>query len=370
VTAQAAADARFMALALEQARKGVGHTHPNPAVGAVVVKAGRVIATGHHARAGLPHAEAVALAKAGRAAKGATLYSSLEPCNHHGRTPPCTDAILAAGVRRVVFASSDPNPLVNGSGLKKLKRHGVQVTSHVLRAEADALNRPFFTWMTQRRAHVTLKAAITLDGKLAAASGDSKWITSEAARHRAHQLRHAVDAVLVGAGTVRADDPLLTTRLPKGGGKNPVRLVLEGRRPVPLDAAVFAAPGAVVVTARAVSKARRAALQKKGADAWTVSAQKGRAALREVLEACGRRGLLHVLVEGGADVHGQFLSAGLWDELWLFVAPKLLGGEGLTWSGSLGIATVAQAISAPLEGLEVLGSELLLKASRVPRAQP
>jgi diaminohydroxyphosphoribosylaminopyrimidine deaminase/5-amino-6-(5-phosphoribosylamino)uracil reductase len=276
----------------------------------------------------------MALKHAKGRAKGATLYTTLEPCNHWGRTPPCSAAILAAGVKRVVFASSDPNPLVNGRGVKRLKQAGVEVVPHVLKAEADALNRPFFKAMRTGLPWVTLKVAVTLDGKLATKSGDSKWVTGPKAREKVHALRAQADAILVGAGTVRKDDPQLTARIE--GGRNPVRVVL-GRVP----------KGAKVLDAQA----RTLVFDK-------------RTKVEAVLKQLVREGLLHVLVEGGAEVHGQFLREGLFDELLVFVAPKLAGAEGLTWSGALGIKTMAKSVPLALRNVWRVGDDVLFELAK------
>src|SRR4051794_9610438 len=215
----------FMRIAVDEAKKGVGRTSPNPAVGAVIVKSGRIVARGYHKKAGTAHAEVVAIAAAKGRTAGADLYTTLEPCNHFGRTPPCSQAILDAGIRRVICGSSDPNPLVNGKGIQKLRKAGVEVVTHVLQDECNQLNRPFFKTVRTGLPFVTLKAAITLDGKLASATGDSKWVTGEAARERVHQARNVADVVLVGAGTVEKDDPALTTRIE--GGRDAVRIVVD-----------------------------------------------------------------------------------------------------------------------------------------------
>lgn len=327
-------DEKFMALALAEASRALGRTHPNPSVGAVIVKQGKVIARGYHERAGAPHAEVVALAKARGKAKGATLYTTLEPCDHHGKTPPCCEAILAAGIKRVVFASSDPNPLVDGKGIARLEQARVKVARHVLRERADALNRPFFKFMRTGLPFVTLKVAVTLDGKLATSTGDSEWVSSEASRLRVHWLRSQVDAVLVGAGTVIADDPELTARIPNG--RNPVRVVLDG--------AARASKGARVFD----DQARTLLIDKPSAP-------------KAVLQHLAQEGLLHVLIEGGANVHQQFLEARLFDELLVFIAPKLVGAEGITWSGSLKIEQMANALKLELAQVERIGDDVCLK---------
>lgn len=355
-------DERFMGLALEEAKKGLGRTHPNPAVGAVIVKAGRVIATGYHARAGTAHAEANALLLAGDRAKGATIYSTLEPCDHFGRTPPCTQAILDAGIARVVYGSADPNPLVDGKGVKRMRRAGLEVTGGVLKAECDALNEPFFKVMRTGLPFVTLKAAMTLDGKIATRSGESKWITSEAARKRAHELRDRVDAIVVGAGTVVADDPRLTTRLPNG--RDAMRVVLDPTLRTKPTAKVYARGPAqvVVVTAQAADSAKARAFTRRGVQVLVVPARKGSLDLEVTLRALAKQGVLHVLVEGGAATTSTFLRAGLCDELFLFLAPTLFGHDGLSWSGVLPVSSPKAAPRFAITGVETIAGDLLLRA--------
>jgi diaminohydroxyphosphoribosylaminopyrimidine deaminase/5-amino-6-(5-phosphoribosylamino)uracil reductase len=325
---------KFMQQAIAEAQKAMGLTHPNPAVGALVVKGGRIISRGFTAPPGGPHAEIVALSKAKGRAKGATLYTTLEPCNHTGKTPPCCDAILSAGIKRVVYASDDPNPLVDGKGVRRLEAAKVQVVHHVLKESADALNRPFFKFMRTGLPYVTLKVAVTLDGKLATSTGDSEWVSSEGSRERVHRLRAAADAVLDGAGTIISDDPQLTARLP--GARNPVRVVLDGAGRTSQGARVRDEQARTIVIDKATP-------------------------VKAVLQHLGQQGLLHVLVEGGANVHQQFLDARLFDELWVFVAPKLVGAEGLTWSGNLGIEQMKNALQLHLESVERIGDDVLVK---------
>lgn len=356
-----------MSLALAEAVRGLGRTHPNPAVGAVLVKGGKVIATGYHARLGAPHAEAVALAKAGKAARGATLYSTLEPCNHHGRTPPCSDAIIAAGVKRVVFASSDPNPLVNGRGLRKLRGAGIEVTPHVLRDAADALNEPFLKAMRTGLPWVTAKAGITLDGKLATSTGKSKWITSEASRAVVHHLRDVVDVIIVGASTVVADDPLLTTRIPnRRSTRNPTRLVIDPSLRSSPRARIYDTKTArtIVATLEPESSKAAKAYAKRGVTVWTVEGADGRVSLDALLRRLVKEGALHVLVEGGATVHQTFIEAGLVDELLLFISPRLFGHGGLTWSGALDVKDPTKAFEFELLEAEHVGPDLMVTARR------
>jgi diaminohydroxyphosphoribosylaminopyrimidine deaminase / 5-amino-6-(5-phosphoribosylamino)uracil reductase len=323
---------RFMRLALLEAEKGRGRTHPNPVVGAVVVKGGRVVARGHHARAGLPHAEVNALRACGDRARGADVYVTLEPCNHVGRTPPCTEALIAARVRRVFFGSVDPNPRVEGHGAARVRRAGIEVQGGILREECDASNEAWFKFITTGMPWVVLKAAVTLDGKLATRSGDSKWISGEESRRLVHRFRDQLDAVLVGAGTVRADDPRLTVRGVRGG-RNPVRVVL----------------GEVPAGARMLRE-RGETIQESGP-------------LRQVLGRLARRGLTSVLVEGGAQVHGEFLRSGLWDELRLFVAPKIFGSGALSWAGYEATPLTPSLLSVDRVGNDVL---LILRPATPP----
>jgi len=306
----------------------------------------------------------MALRDAGKKAKGATLYTTLEPCNHFGRTAPCSEAILKAGVKRVVYGSLDPNPKVNGAGLRRLRKGGVEVKGPVLRHETEALNRPFFKFQRSGLPWVTLKAAITLDGKLATESGDSRWVSSGAARTVAHELRDRVDAIMVGAGTVKADDPRLTTRL-SAKGRDPTRVVLDARLSTSPRAQIYrqrSAADTIIATASNVdsAKARRYAPAKL----WRFARAGRHVELRAVLKRLAAEGMLHVLVEGGAEVHSSFLRAGLWDELLLFVAPKLIGHEGKTWTGSLGVTQMAKAVTLGALTIEPVGPDLLLHVLR------
>ncbi len=355
----------FMRIALEEATKGLGRTTPNPAVGAVLVKGGRIIARGFTQPAGQAHAEVMALRAAGPRARGADLYTTLEPCNHYGRTPPCTLAILEAGVRRVICASSDPNPKVNGKGIARLRRHGVEVLTGVLEEEADRLNRAFFKAIDTGLPYVTLKAAVTLDGKLATATGDSRWVTGEPARAWVHQLRNRVDVVLVGSNTVRLDDPQLTTRLPGGGGRDPVRVVVDSHLSLKPKHTLFtqrSTAKTVLATLEdpAGRKARR--FTEQGVEVWQVREKRGRVDLKALLARIAQQGSNHVLVEGGAGMYGSFLRERLADELALFLAPKLVGSQGLSWSGELGVKMMSDALALKNVTFERLGEDLLLQA--------
>lgn len=360
---------RFMRAALREAERGRGRTRPNPLVGAVLVRSGRIIARGHHLEAGGPHAEVVALQEAGARARGADLFVTLEPCNHFGRTPPCTEALLAAGVRRVYFGSRDPNPAVRGHGGRRLRAAGVEVTAGVLRAECDEANRQWLKFVTRGLPWVHLKAAVTLDGKLSTASGDSRWITSVPARERVHRLRDELDAVLIGIGTALADDPRLTARRPSrpsgGPARDPVRVVVDSAARLPLAARMLrrrsGAPTWVAVSRRAGAP-RVQALERAGATVLRCrGAAGGRVDLRDLLRKLAARSITSVLVEGGAAVHGSFLDQGLWDELSLFVAPKLAGAAAPSWAGVRGPARMVDAAAFRLVRASAVGGDALLE---------
>jgi diaminohydroxyphosphoribosylaminopyrimidine deaminase / 5-amino-6-(5-phosphoribosylamino)uracil reductase len=316
-----------MRRALALAARGLGETNPNPAVGCVVVKGGRAIGEGYHARAGGPHAEVVALKRAGTRARGATLFVSLEPCTHlDKRTPPCLPTILASGVRRVVVAMRDPNPRVNGRGLRALRAAGLALTEGVLEEDARRLNERCVVAQTKGRPYVLLKAALTLDGRLATASGDSKWITGPQEREQARGLRRLHDAVLVGIGTVRADDPRL---LPSPSLKRPIlRVVLDSGLHLPLGSRLVRTARRSPVLVLGHDHPRRRALEARGIRVRTDGRGHGRLRLSFVLQALWDEGVRSVMVEGGAEVLGSFLAARLFDEVALFRAPLLLGGRG------------------------------------------
>jgi diaminohydroxyphosphoribosylaminopyrimidine deaminase/5-amino-6-(5-phosphoribosylamino)uracil reductase len=321
------ADERFMARALRLAARGLGETNPNPVVGCVVVREGRVVGEGYHARAGGPHAEVVALARAGARARGSTLYVTLEPCAHQGRTPPCVPLILSAGVRRVVAALRDPDPRVDGRGLSLLRRAGLRVRTGVLGVEALLLNERFVVSARADRPFVLLKAGVTLDGRLATARGESRWITSPAQRRQARRLRRLHDAVLVGIGTVLADDPLL---LPVPGVKRPfVRVVLDSHLRLPLKSRLVrsARRFPLLVLCREAERGRRRRLEGRGVTVLGQPGARSGVSLPWALAALWRRGIRSLMVEGGSEVLGAFLAARLLDAVALFRAPLLLGGR-------------------------------------------
>jgi len=326
----AAADARFMARALALAAAGLGKTWPNPSVGAVFVRGGRVIASAATGPGGTPHAEARAIAAARQSLRGATLYVTLEPCAHHGRTPPCVEALLALRLARVVVAEIDPDPRVRGRSVRRLRAAGVRVD-------------------------------VGVGGRIAATGGDARWITGPASRRLAHALRDVSDAVLVGSGTVRADDPRLTCRLP--GGHDPVRVVLAGRDlrlPARAHVLVRGGPATWVIAPRGAAPARVAALRRRGVDVVLVPGG-ARPRVAAVLAALGARGLTTLLVEGGGTVAAAFLRARAVDRLVLFLAPRLLGGDGVPAVGRLGVARVRDAVAVTGLAVARVGDDLVLE---------
>ena len=315
----------WMKRALLLARKGKGRTSPNPLVGAVLVKRGKVVGEGYHAKAGEAHAEIVALRKAGKEARGSTLYVNLEPCTHYGKTPPCAPAVIQAGVRRVVVGMVDPNPVVKGKGISTLRKAGIDVHSGTLEKECKTLNEAFCKYILMKVPFVILKAAATLDGRIATRDGESKWISSEASRRLVHQLRNEVDAVVVGVGTVLRDDPLLTARI--RGGRDPVRIILDSRLRIPEDARVIGTSSSrtLIATTPLAPKDKIERLDKAGAQVLLIESKNGRVDLRAFLSKMGEMGMMSVLVEGGGRVNGAFLDEGLVDKLLLFLSPRLMG---------------------------------------------
>lgn len=340
-----AADVEFMRLALRLARRGFGQTSPNPMVGAVLTRKGRILGQGWHRRAGGPHAEIEALAQAARngGAKGSTLYVTLEPCRTHGRTPPCTDAILAAGITRVVAAVADPNPPHNGRGLEILRQAGVAVTVGVLAEEAAALNEAFFHWIVCRRPFVTVKAAMSLDGRIGTVTGESKWITGEKARARGMRLRIGADAILAGINTILRDDSSLTARQAGGGVRPRRRVILDARARTPARAKVVsdgAAELTTIVVTRDAPKKRVAALGKKVRVLQAPATRRG-IDLPWLLAELGRENVTALLVEGGGETNACFLEQGLAQRVAFFYAPMVLGGgaapKAVAGSGAPGL---------------------------------
>lgn len=363
-------DERFMGRALALARKGMGRTSPNPMVGCVIVRDGVIVGEGWHRRAGGPHAEVEALRMAGGNARGGDLFVTLEPCSHHGRTPPCCEAIVEAGIRRVVAAVIDPNPLVSGRGVAYLREHGVETVVGVMEEEARFLNWVFFRRMTSGLPQVILKSAATLDGFVAASTGDSRWITGEAARLRAHRLRGRSDAVMVGVGTVIADDPLLTCRLPRG--RNPMRVVVDSNLRTPVDSQLVRTASMIptLVAAATPDPERLEALQDAGMEVGLFPGPGGKVDLRALLIHLGGRDVASVLVEGGPRLAGALLAERLVDRIAFFYAPKILGKTGIPMLAGPPSNRIDEALR--VEGLSVtrVGPDLLLEGKVVYECSP
>lgn len=353
-----------MARALDLARRGVGHVEPNPAVGAVVLAAdGRIVGEGWHAAFGGPHAEAAALAAAGAAARGGTLVVTLEPCCHHGKTPPCTDAVIAAGIARVVVASSDPFPEVAGRGLARLRAAGIDVVEGPRAAEAERLTAPFRRLVVAGRPWVTAKWAMSLDGRIATSAGDARWISGDASRAMVHVLRGRMDAILVGIGTALADDPLLTAR--PTGPRVALRIVADSLARLPLGSRLVRTAREVpllVAVGPSAPAERVAALEAAGCEVWHGSQADGTERLRALVAHLGGRRITNLLAEGGAGLFGALLDAGLVDEAWAFVAPLLLGGEAApAVIGGRGAPRIATAPRIAVEDVTRVGDDLLVR---------
>lgn len=358
-------DSDYMQVALELAAKGAGYVSPNPMVGAVVVREGSIVGRGFHQVAGGPHAEVNALDEAGDSARGATLYVTLEPCNHHGRTPPCTEKILHSGIARVVVAMLDPNPQVRGGGNDRLRAEGLEVVSGVCESQARKLNESFINFVLTKRPFVTLKMAATLDGRIATASGDARWVTGAPARELVHRMRHGVDAILVGAGTVRADDPELTVRLADTRGMDPIRFVLDTDLTLSEEARMLNQPstaGTYVVCSPHAAEADKRRLAAKGAAILEIPADRGKINLSSLVERMGLMGITSLLIEGGAAVAADALQAGIINKVVLFFAPKLLGGDdGVPLFRGTGAALMKDALPVKDVRVERVGEDILVE---------
>ncbi|HLB07022.1 MAG TPA: bifunctional diaminohydroxyphosphoribosylaminopyrimidine deaminase/5-amino-6-(5-phosphoribosylamino)uracil reductase RibD [Alphaproteobacteria bacterium] len=352
-----------MATALGLARRGLGCVWPNPAVGCVLVREGRVAGRGATAPGGRPHAETIALERAGSAAQGATAYLTLEPCAHHGKTPPCAQALIAAGIGRAVVALEDPDPRVRGRGLEALRQKGIEVSLGVLEGEAVELNAGFIARVTQGRPLVVLKLASSLDGRIATQSGESRWITGEVARARAHLLRAQHDAVMIGVGTAVSDDPLLSVRLPGLEQRTPIRIVVDSRLRLPLTSRVVATAAQQrtwLVTLESAARERAQAFQDAAVEVITVApTAEGVPDLAEALHEFGRRGLTRLLVEGGAALGAALLAQRLVDRLVWFHAPRLIGGDGVPAIAPFGLERLAEAPRFERTSLVPVGDDVM-----------
>ena len=380
ITTQLNSDTYFMNEALKIAKYGIGRTSPNPMVGSIIVKDNRIVGQGWHRKSGTPHAEIHALNQAGDLAKNSTIYVTLEPCCHYGRTGPCSEAIVKSGIKRAVVAMKDPNPLVAGKGIEQLRNAGIEVTVGVLEDEAIKLNEVFIKWITTGFPFVTLKTAMSLDGKIASYTGHSKWITNDASRNFVHKLRDCHDVILVGIGTVLADDPSLTTRLSEKNlnayqGKSPVRVIVDSKAKTPLTATVLndnCAKTIIAVSSSEAEPEKINALKEKGAEVLIINndEQNGGILLPELLKKLGELKYTSIFVEGGATINASFLKCDLVDRVYWFIAPKIIGGENAKGPiGGTGVDTVDQAVK--LKDIEItqIDEDILVSANIVKREE-
>jgi diaminohydroxyphosphoribosylaminopyrimidine deaminase/5-amino-6-(5-phosphoribosylamino)uracil reductase len=351
-----AADREFMRQALELGERGLYTTTPNPRVGCVIVKDGAVVTSGWHEKAGLPHAEALALKAAGERARGATLYLNLEPCSHHGRTPPCADAIVASGIKRVVAAMQDPNPKVSGAGFAKLRAAGIEVEHGLMEDEARELNIGFVARMTRGRPWVRMKIAASLDGRTALANGKSQWITGEAARADGHRWRARACAILTGHGTVRDDDPQLNVR-GVDTPRRPLKIVVDSRFETPLSARLLK-DGKTLVAGAVDETKRIAALKAAGAETVVIPNDRGKVELFELTEELARRELNEIHVEGGTRLNGSLLQAGVVDELLVYLAPRVIGDSGRGMLSLPELTELSQATALEIREVERVGADM------------
>lgn len=352
----------YMKLALSLAKATNGQTSPNPAVGAVVVKDGEVVGIGAHLKAGEGHAEVHAIRAAGEKAKGSDVYVTLEPCSHYGKTPPCTKLLISSGVKRVHIACTDPNPLVAGRGIQQLRDAGIEVMIGELELEALELNKHFFHFIQHGTPFVTLKTAVTLDGKTASDTGDSKWITSETSRTDVHHDRHRHDAILVGVNTIMKDNPHLTTRLPQGG-KNPIRVILDTFLRTPLHSHVVEDQESktIIFTGNTVNEDQRQPFVEKGCE--IISTSNERIDIHTVLKELGERNILSLYVEGGSTIHSSFLMEGGFQELIMYMSPKIVGGKSAYTSfGGEGYPTIAEGMKMEIKSIDRVGQDIKIVA--------
>lgn len=356
-------DEYYMARAIELAKKGMGFVNPNPMVGAVVVKNGKIIGEGWHEKYGQLHAERNALANCTESPNGATIYVTLEPCCHYGKTPPCTEAIIENKIKRVVIGSDDCNPLVKGKSKKLLRDKGIEVTEHILKDECDSLNEPFFWFISHNRPFVVLKYAMTADGKIATRTGLSKWITSEESRKRVHLDRHRYAAIMVGIGTVLKDDPLLTCRI--DNGRNPIRIVCDTSLRTPLSSQIVYTASEVrtIIATSCKDKDKQASYIKNGCEILEVSAENNHVSLSELMRLLGEQKIDSLLLEGGASLNWSALQSGIVNKVQAYIAPKIFGGDtAKTPVGGLGVESPSQAFELQMRSVERIGTDILVES--------
>jgi len=358
-------DKYFMKMALELAWNGLGFTSPNPMVGAVIVKDGKVVGKGYHKAVGEAHAEVDAINDAKGSAAGGTLYVTLEPCNHTGRTSPCTLKITEAGIKRVVVAMKDPNPDVKGGGIDYLRRNGIEITLGICEDEAKKLNEAFIKFVKTGRPFVTLKCAATLDGRIASRTGDARWVSGEESRRYVHKIRHAVDAIMVGINTVKVDDPSLTTRLDDMNGLDPVRIILDTNLSISEEARVLQLDSdsdTIIITCNSVSEDKKNRVKKKGAKVIETPVKDGLIDLASLMEHLGTLEITSLLIEGGSRVNASALSAGIVDKVIFFYAPKILGGDdGIPMCMGTGPDLMKQSIPVKNINVHRFGDDVMIE---------
>lgn len=342
-------DEKYMRRALELAEKGVGYTNPNPLVGAVIIKHGKVIGEGYHQVYGSHHAEVNAFRNAVEDVRGGTMYVTLEPCSHYGNTPPCANAIVEKGIQKVIVAMEDPNPQVSGRGIRILRENGIEVITGVLEAESRKLNEVFIKYITTKLPFCILKTAMTLDGKIATRTGDSKWITNEESRRYVHKLRHKVSAIMVGVGTIHQDDPYLNTRLEEGRGSDPIRVIVDTKGRTPVDAKILdleSESRTIVAVTELASKEKLKEFQSKGVEVIIVPLKDNKVDLAALMKELGERKIDSVLLEGGSEINYSAIESGIVDKVNAFIAPKFIGGrDAKTPIGGIGRELMKDAIT-------------------------
>lgn len=355
----------FMKRALELATQGIGYTNPNPMVGAVIVKENKIIAEGFHQNYGGPHAEINAFQNAKANVTEATMYVTLEPCSHHGKTPPCAYAIVEKGIKKVVIAMEDPNPIVSGKGIHILTENGIEVVLGVMKHEAQKLNEIFIKYITTKQPFCILKTAMTLDGKIATYEGDSKWISSQDSRTYVHKLRHQVSAIMVGIGTIIADDPMLTARLDKHPARNPIRIVVDTSAKIPLEANVLKIDDftkTILVTTELASKDKIKQLESLGINVLLTPLKNNQVDLKYLMTSLGERKIDSVLLEGGSTLNYSALDEGIVDKVISFIAPKIIGGaQAKTPVGGLGIPLMKDALILSDVSMSRFGDDLMVE---------
>lgn len=355
----------FMRQTFRLAKKACGRTSPNPMVGAILVKDGEIVGKGYHKKAGEPHAEINAIKAAGDLSKGADLYINLEPCSHYGRTPPCADAVIKAGINKAFIAIKDPNPEVAGSGITRLREAGITVETGILEKEALKLNETFIKHVTTGMPFVTLKAASSLDGRIATRTGDSKWITGEASRRHVHAMRDQADAIMVGIGTVEIDNPSLSTRLPNKKGRNPIRVIVDEELRISPSAKVIDSEvknSLVIATTEKASAKKIEKLKKLGASILIFKSVNGVVPLKPLMKKLGDAGINSLIIEGGSEVHASALNEGIVDKLAIFYAPKIIGGtDSIPVVGGEGAKNLADAIEIDTLTTKKFGNDILIQ---------